>query len=213
METDKRYFTAGLFIIVLSVGAALAFMWLAGSERRDDVTYRIRFTESVSGLAIGEIVKYRGVDVGTVKSMALDATDPRSVEVEVSLRKLAPVKTDTKAVLKLKGITGGVFIELDGGTPKTETLVAVTPAGEIPVIPSEKSSLTTAMDMLPKVIEKFSAIEDQAKGVLNEVSGLTKKVKDNPSMLIWGDKEKDKDKDKDKDKNKKSEKAEPRKPR
>ena len=37
MENDKRYFIAGLFIIVLSVGAALIFMWLSGSERRDDV--------------------------------------------------------------------------------------------------------------------------------------------------------------------------------
>ncbi len=202
METDKRYFTAGLFIIVLSVGAALAFMWLAGSERRDDVTYRVRFTESVSGLAVGEIVKYRGVDVGTVKSMALDATDPRSVEVEVSLRKLAPIKTDTKAVLKLKGITGGVFIELDGGTPETQTLVAVTPAGEIPVIPAEKSSLTTAMDQLPKVIEKFTAIEGQVKGVLNEVSGITKQVKDNPSVLLWGSKKTDKEKAKEKEQQK-----------
>ena len=61
MENDKRYFVAGLFIIVLSVGAALAFMWLAGSDRRDDVLYRIRFNESVSGLAVGEVVKYRGV--------------------------------------------------------------------------------------------------------------------------------------------------------
>ena len=189
MENDKRYFIAGLFIIVLSVGAILAFMWLAGSERRDDVLYRISFTESVNGLAVGEAVKYRGVDVGTVKSMALDATDPRLVEVSVSLRKQAPVKTDTKATLKLKGITGGVFVELSGGSPKTETLLAATKAGEVPEIPSEKSSFTSAIDKLPMMIEKFSAVEDQAKKVLNDVSGLTAKVKENPSILIWGPKD------------------------
>ena len=213
MENDKRYFIAGLFIIVLSVGAALIFMWLSGSERRDDVMYRIRFNESVSGLTIGEIVKYRGVDVGTVKTLALDATDPRVVEVGVSLRKESPVKTDTKAVLKLKGITGGLFVELNGGTPNTETLVAVTPAGETPVIASEKSSLTAAMDQLPRVIEKFSAMEDQAKKVLNDVSGLTAKVKEDPSVLLWGSKNKDKDKDKDKEKAKKTEPVAPSKTR
>ena len=37
METDRHYFFEGLFIIVLSVGAALAFVWLSGSEHRDDV--------------------------------------------------------------------------------------------------------------------------------------------------------------------------------
>ena len=196
MENDKRYFIAGLFIIVLTVGAALSFMWLSGSERRDDVMYRIRFNESVSGLTIGEIVKYRGVDVGTVKTLALDAADPRVVEVGVSLRKESPVKTDTKAVLKLKGVTGGLFVELNGGTPNTEALVAVTPAGETPVIAAEKSSLTAAMDQLPRVIEKFSAMEDQAKKVLKDVGGLTAKVKENPSVLLWGSKDKDKDKEK-----------------
>ena len=189
MENDKRYFIAGLFIIGLSVGTMLAFMWLAGSERRDDVMFRIKFTESVSGLAVGEAVKYRGVNVGTVKSMALDTSDPRLVEVSVSLRKQAPIKTDTKAMLKLKGITGGVFVELSGGSPNTETLLAVTKVGEVPEIPSEKSSLTTALDKLPQVIEKFSAVEDQAKKVLNDVSGLAAKVKEDPSVLIWGAKD------------------------
>ena len=193
METDKRYFIAGLFIIVLAVGVALAFMWLAGSDRRDDVMYRIRFTESVSGLALGETVKYHGVDVGTVKSLALDPADPRVVEVSVSLRKDAPVKTDTKATLKLKGVTGGVFVELNAGNPKAQALIAATPAGEIPVIASEKSSLTTAMDQLPRVVEKFSVIEDQAKGVLNDVSGFAAKVKENPSLLLRRPKEKDKE--------------------
>ena len=54
------------------------------------------------------------------------------------------------------------------------------------------------MDQLPRVIEKFSAMEDQAKKVLNDVSGLTAKVKDNPSVLLWGSKDKDKDKEKEK---------------
>jgi phospholipid/cholesterol/gamma-HCH transport system substrate-binding protein len=193
METDKRYFMAGLFIIVLMVGTLLAFMWLAGSERRDDVAYRIRFAESVSGLALGDLVKYHGVDVGTVKSMALDPADPRQVEVGVSLRKDAPVKTDTKAMLKLKGITGSLYIELNAGDPAAESLVAATAAGETPVIASEKSSLTLAMDQLPRVVEKFTAMEDQARKVLTDVSALTNKVKGNPSMLLWGPKEKDKE--------------------
>jgi phospholipid/cholesterol/gamma-HCH transport system substrate-binding protein len=184
METDERYFTAGLFIIVLSIGVALGFVWLAGSERRDDVTYSIRFTESVSGLSVGESVKYRGVDVGTVQSMALDANDPRVVEVQVGLRRSAPIKTDTRATLKLKGITGGVFIELTGGNPDAQALLAVTPHGERPEILSEKSSLTTAIDLLPSVIEKFAALEDKATAVLGDVGELTKKVKDNPSLLL-----------------------------
>jgi phospholipid/cholesterol/gamma-HCH transport system substrate-binding protein len=193
METDKRYFFEGLFIIVFAVGAALFFVWLANAGRGDDIVYRIHFNESVSGLALGDPVKFRGVDVGTVKAMALDSSDPRQVEVDVRLRKDTPVKTDTKAVLKLKGITGVVFIELSGGSPEAQQLAAATPEGRIPEIPSEKSSLNAFLDDLPKVVEKFAKLEDKANKVVGDVGGLTSKIKENPSVLIWGQKDKDKD--------------------
>jgi phospholipid/cholesterol/gamma-HCH transport system substrate-binding protein len=190
METDKHYFIEGLFIIGLSVGAAFFAVWLAGSGHRDDVLYRIHFTDSVSGLALGDPVKYRGVDVGTVKAMIIDPADPRLVQVDVKLRKDAPIKSDTRASLTLKGITGVVFIELTGGSPEAQSLLAVTPKGQIPEIPAEKSSLKAILDQLPKVIEKFSSIEDQIKKVLTDVSGLTSKLKENPSLLLSPPKEK-----------------------
>ncbi len=78
METDKRYFIEGLFIIGFAVAAALFAVWLANSGESDDVTYRIHFAESVSGLSLGDPVKFRGVDVGKVKTMALDPANPRA---------------------------------------------------------------------------------------------------------------------------------------
>jgi len=190
METDKHYFVEGLFIIGIAVAAAFFSVWLVSSGHRDDVIYRIHFAESVSGMALGDPVKFHGVDIGTVKTMALDPADPRKVQVDVRLRKEAPVKTDAKASLKLKGITGVVYIELNGGAPNAQTLVAATPEGQIPEIASEKSSLTTVMDQLPKVIEKFSAIEEQTKKVVTDVGEVTGRVKESPIMKIFPAKEK-----------------------
>ncbi|KAF0162654.1 MAG: putative ABC transport system substrate-binding protein [Rhodocyclaceae bacterium] len=184
METDKHYFFEGLFIIVFSIAAALFAVWLGSSGRHDDVIYRINFPESVSGLTAGDTVKFHGVDVGTVKSMAIDPENPRLVRVDVRLRKEAPVKTDTRASLTLKGITGVVFIELNGGDPAARTLLAVTPENQVPEIPSEKTGLNAMLDELPKLVKKFSAIEDQVKKVVTSVGGLTEKVKDNPSLLL-----------------------------
>ena len=168
METDKHYFFEGLFIIVFSVAAAIFAVWLGSPGRHDDVVYRIHFPDSVSGLAVGDPVKFRGVDVGTVKSMIIDPDNSRLVLVDVRLRKETPVKTDTRASLALKGITGVVFIELNGGDPAAKTLLAVTPPGKIPEIPSEKTGLKAMLDELPKLVEKFSAIEDQVKKVVTE---------------------------------------------
>ena len=152
METDKHYFIEGLFIIVFSVAAAIFAVWLGSTGRHDDVVYRIHFPDSVSGLAVGDPVKFRGVDVGTVKSMIIDPDNSRLVLVEVRLRKETPVKTDTRASLALKGITGVVFIELNGGDPAAQTLLAATPAGKIPEIPSEKTGLKAMLDDLPKLV-------------------------------------------------------------
>src|SRR5208282_3859602 len=112
METDKHYFYEGLFIIGFSIAAAFFAVWLGSTGRHDDVLYRIHFPDSVSGLAVGDPVKYRGVDVGTVKSLIVDPVDSRLVRVDVRLRKETPVKTDTRASLTLQGITGVVYIEL-----------------------------------------------------------------------------------------------------
>ena len=184
METDKHYFFEGLFIIVFSIAAALFAVWLGSSGRHDDVIYRIHFPDSVSGLTAGDTVKFRGVDVGTVKSMGIDPENSRLVQVDVRLRKETPVKTDTRASLTLKGITGVVFIELNGGDPAAKTLLAVTPENTIPEIPSEKTGLNAMLDELPKLVKKFSAIEDQIKKVVTSVSSLTEKVKENPSLLL-----------------------------
>jgi phospholipid/cholesterol/gamma-HCH transport system substrate-binding protein len=191
METDKHYFFEGLFIIVFSVAAAFFAVWLGSPGRSDDVLYRIRFPDSVSGLTVGDPVKFRGVDVGTVKTMINDPDNSRLVRVDVRLRKETPVKTDTRASLALKGITGVVFIELNGGDPAAQTLLAVTPQDKIPEIPSEKTGLKAMLDELPKLVgkftamaEKFTAIGDQVKKVVTGVGALTDKVKDDPSLLL-----------------------------
>ena len=166
METDKHYFLEGLFIIGFMLAAALFAVWLGSPGHRDDVLYRIHFPDSVSGLTVGDPVKFRGVDVGTVKTMIIDPDNARLVLVEVRLRKETPVKTDTRASLALKGITGVVYIELNGGDPAAKTLLAVTPPDKIPEIPSEKTGLKAMLDDLPKLVTKFAAIEDQVKKVV-----------------------------------------------
>jgi phospholipid/cholesterol/gamma-HCH transport system substrate-binding protein len=184
MEIDRRYFMEGLFIIAFALAAALFAVWLGSPGQRDDVLYRIHFPESVSGLTVGDPVKFRGVDAGTVKSIINDPDDPRLVQVDVRLRKNTPVKTDTRASLAIKGITGVIYIELSGGDKTAKPLLAVTPPDKVPEIPFQKSGLKAMLDELPKVVEKFMSIENQAKKVVTDVGALTDKVKANPSLLL-----------------------------
>lgn len=199
MESDKHYLLEGIFVIVLAAAAAFAFVWLSKTGHRDDVLYRVVFNESVSGLKPGEAVKYHGVDVGAVKAITLDPNDPRRVVVDVTLDRRTPIKTDTRAQLKLKGITGLVYIELSGGNPEAKLLADATASGQVPEIPSEKSQLASVLDQLPKMFEQFSAIGTKTQSVLKDVGAVaknakvasenvkatTEEIKEDPSRLIW----------------------------
>ena len=78
-----------------------------------------------------------------------------------------------------------------GGSASAGTLVSATPAGQIPEIPAEKSSLNAFLDELPKVVSKFTAIEDKASKVVTDVGAVATKVKENPSLLLRRPKKKD----------------------
>lgn len=197
METDKHYFTVGLYIIGMALLLAGFAIWLAGSSRSDDVTYRIYFAESVSGLTKGGAVKYRGVDVGSVDTIAIDPDDARLIRVEVKLQRSAPVTTETKANLKLQGVTGAVFIELSGGSPNAKLLRKVTPKGEIPVIPSETSGIAAVVNQLPAIMEKLSRFADQMNklasdeniGSLNMLLGNTTDISGDVRAIVRNSKQ------------------------
>ena len=109
MESDKRYFIEGLFIFVISVAAAFFAVWLTTSGRHDDVLYRIHFTESVSGLTLGDPVKFHGVDVGNVKAMAID--DTRSGWLEATFR-ISPGSSLKSYSCGTRSFPSSVFVSL-----------------------------------------------------------------------------------------------------
>jgi hypothetical protein len=43
---------------------------------------------------------------------------------------------------------------------------------------------------LPRILEKFAGLEDQVKKVATDVGGLTGTLKEDPSQLIFGRKDK-----------------------
>ena len=55
-------------------------------------------------------------------------------------------------------------------------LVAATPEGQIPEIPVEKSTLALLLEELPKVVAKFSALEDRAGKVVSDIGSTTTKI-------------------------------------
>ena len=168
MDNERHYFLVGIFVIGVAAALFAFTFWLTARDDSQYQEFRIRFAESVSGLSAGSDVKFRGVKVGTVKEIEIDPQDSRLIRVEILLLKTTPVKVDTKANLKMQGITGTVFIELSGGDPSKPDLVEGIEKDTIPIIPAEQSSLNALIDRVPILLDKISNSVDRFNKLVSD---------------------------------------------
>lgn len=160
METHARYMLVGAFTLA-AIAALLGFLlWLGRVEiSRTYAQYDIVF-DTVSGLSQDSLVRYNGVDVGSVLSIDLDRENPQFVRVRIEVRAATPVRQDTIATLSSQGVTGVSFVALEGGSPMSDPLRAIPPA-EVPVIASQPSVVQELTDAAPDLLkEAIALIED-----------------------------------------------------
>jgi len=164
---DKVNLTAvGAFVIVLAAVLIAAVLWLAsglGANRPTD-TYASIINESVAGLNIDAPVKYLGVDVGKVRTIAIDPTNSRQVRLGLQIDRGTPVKQDSEAVLKTQGLTGIAYVELSGGSVGSPPLLP-TDAVPVPIIRSRPSISARLENVLTTVLASI----DRLSGSLNAV--------------------------------------------
>lgn len=167
METRASYLLVGVFALIAMLGFAIAVIWMAGVNLRDDaMRYDIFFKGSVSGLKEGNAVRYRGIPVGVVTSMEINPDNVEEVRVTIEIPQKTPVKEDTAAALEYQGITGVGYIELSGGTHKAPLLAAK--AGQArPVIPSRPSQLQELIDTAPELVTRITAVVDRVALLLS----------------------------------------------
>ena len=150
----------GLFVTVGVILGVAAIIWVGASkyfEKGDRyVTY---FNESVQGLQQDSAVKYRGVDVGRVEEIRV-APDNRLIEVVMKIRLKEEVEKNNVAYLRVVGITGIVFIELDRRNPEEPDLSPrIDFASEYPIIPSKPSQLRQIFSGIDEIVEKIKQVD------------------------------------------------------
>ena len=178
METRANYVMVGSFVLAL-IAAAFGFViWLARVDlEHQPQTYLVYFYGSVSGLQIGSEVQYRGVPVGRITDIRIDAENIERIRVTVEVNEDTPVKTDTYATLGLQGITGVAYLQLKGGTQNAPDLVAQG-KDDYPVIPSRPSGLEQVLDRAPELLERAIVISERLEQLLSEknIDGINSSI-------------------------------------
>jgi len=177
VEPRVNYIIVGVFVLVLGVVSVGLVLWLGKTDYLDVYDqYQAYMHQSVSGLSVDSTVKYRGVEVGRVKEIALNPENPEEVRLTLDILRETPIKTDTVATLETQGLTGLATLNLEGGSrdaPKLE----IAPGQEYPVIQT-RPSLFFRLDMaisrllseqgISRLLSSLYALSENATAFTNE---------------------------------------------
>jgi phospholipid/cholesterol/gamma-HCH transport system substrate-binding protein len=116
---------AAMALFTLSVFGLLLFLWVAFGGviplKPQGYRFEVAFPEAAQLVPESE-VRMAGVVVGSVKSTEL-AEGGRRVLAEVEVdSKFAPVRRDTRAILRQKSLLGETYVELTPGSPRADDL-------------------------------------------------------------------------------------------
>jgi phospholipid/cholesterol/gamma-HCH transport system substrate-binding protein len=168
VETDVNYALVGLFTVVLGAALVAIVLWLGPREyEKSYEVYYAYMSESVSGLSVDAPVKYRGVEVGKVKKIALVPDNPEQVRLTLYIEEGTPIKQDTVAMLSVQGLTGIAFVDLTGGTREAPPL-SVKQGQEYPVISTAPSLFTRVDTTLTQLAARLNTLADQTTSLLGE---------------------------------------------
>ncbi len=172
-KTSK--FMVGLFVIVGVVCAVIIIIWVGATKYFEKgnmyVTY---FDESVQGLQADSTVKYRGVEVGRVAKIRV-APDNRLIAVVMKVNLKDDLPKNTVSQLKVAGITGMVFVELDRRKPdEPDQSPRLHFPSEYPVIPSRPSEVQKILAGVNVMVEKFNQVD--FKGISEQLKSTASEI-------------------------------------
>jgi phospholipid/cholesterol/gamma-HCH transport system substrate-binding protein len=163
MARQTSTFKVGLFVIVGVLICLSALVYLGASQYlKGASTYVTLFKESVQGLQPDSVVKYRGVEVGRVRAIKV-APDNTLIEVVMDIQFPEPLSADMTAQLKMVGITGTAYIELDrlaAGEPDRSPPLSF--PVDHPVIASRPSDISQLFGLVEDVVRQFKGIDFKA---------------------------------------------------
>lgn len=206
MRQRMNYYKIGIFVILSLFIVSLFIILLgAGNLFQKNLSLETYFDESIQGLDVGSIVKFRGVKVGTVKEITfvqdkykLDPDNPNFSQGRYVLVKMAVknffnlssrkeidnvvkqmVETGLRIKLTSQGLTGTSYLEIDYLDKESNEILAISWEPKEVYVPSTKSTITKIGASMDEFLKKLDAadIENMAKNLNTLVVTLDESLK------------------------------------
>lgn len=160
MESRASHLTVGAIALLLICSVPALLLWFNKPSEQELVDYHVRFRDSVAGVYVGSSVLFGGIPIGHVTAVRIDPGDSSLARVDIAVDAAAPIYSDSKATLRLEGISGNFLVDISrGGRMRSERLA---PGSEI----------VARHSPIHRMFVGFSEMADKGDLLMAEVSAI-----------------------------------------
>jgi len=122
-KTKKETFNLGLFVIIGLVIFITAIYFIGDQKNMFDKTFTISANfNNVNGLMQGNNVRYSGINVGTVKNIAIRNDSTINVELIINEKMVRHIKKNAIATIGSDGLVGNMIVNIIPGEGSAEPI-------------------------------------------------------------------------------------------
>lgn len=160
MDYRSNEIKAGCLVVAGVVLLVIFLILISGLDLfKDKHIYYARF-KYTSGVDVGSLVRYGGMEVGRVKKVSIAPEDNTLIQFMLEIGADVPVKTNSQAFITSIGIMGEEYIEISTGTP------------DAPLLPS--NSLLPCKDVTPLMMltDSFDQLSEKLSVTIDHLNQI-----------------------------------------
>ncbi|MDQ3021888.1 MAG: MlaD family protein [Bacteroidota bacterium] len=164
-QKKSKYIKLGLFIVAGLALFVAALFYIGSKDNIFSTTFDIySIFENVSGLQQGSSIQFAGINVGTVQSIDIIASDKVRVNMNILKDVQQYVKKNSEASINTDGLVGNKVLTLSSGTP------------ESPSIESGDSVHSVKPISMGDIVKNLNESTKEAQNIATDLAEITSKI-------------------------------------
>lgn len=169
MEQHVRYTIVGTTVLAALIGFAIFTAWIMGGlDDKEYDYYTILFKDAIGGIKVNSPVDYKGVEVGQVTDILLDAENPEVVQINIKVVKDVPMQADTDVSLGVPGITGASHVQLSTDFSDAPEPVPMREGYMYPVLEGHSLQISRILEDIPRITSNLVDISNRINTLIDD---------------------------------------------
>lgn len=169
MENRAYAIAVAIFTLLLALGLGFAYWWMSDSQE-ERTEYIVSSPLPVTGLNPETIVKFRGVNIGKVVDITLDAASQTTILIKIAVSKNLKLSNTAYAQLHRQGITGLAYIDLNDEGKNGPALEAGS------IIPLRPTLIDNLSSQGPELLAQFNLLLKNSEQLTASANQILKQI-------------------------------------